>query len=123
MTATATTTALGKAGGVGGSLLFMPDPAPLEIGNRVWSDTDSDGVQDPGEDGISGVTVRLYNSSQHVGRHGCNGRQRRILFRRLDCRGSEYTATISARSTAESLTIQITRSGLTSPQTTPAGDR
>lgn len=54
---------LGKAGGVGGAILLMPDPAPLEIGNRVWSDTDGDGVQDPGEAGISGVTVRLYNSS------------------------------------------------------------
>lgn len=54
---------MGKAGGVGGNLLIMPDPAPLEIGNRVWDDTDGDGVQDPGENGISGVTVRLYNSS------------------------------------------------------------
>lgn len=53
---------MGKAGGVGGAILLMPDPAPLEIGNRVWSDTDGDGVQDPGENGISGVTVRLYNS-------------------------------------------------------------
>lgn len=54
---------LGKAGGVGGSLLLMPDPEPIEIGNRVWNDTDADGVQDSGEAGISGVTVRLYNSS------------------------------------------------------------
>ena len=34
--------------------------APLEIGNRVWFDTDLDGVQDPGEAPIAGVTVRLY---------------------------------------------------------------
>lgn len=54
---------MGKAGGVGGNLLIMPDPAPLEIGNRVWSDTDGDGVQDPGEAGIQNVTVRLYNAS------------------------------------------------------------
>lgn len=54
---------LGKAGGVGGSLLLMPDPAPIEIGNRVWADTNGNGVQDPGEGGIQSVSVRLYNSS------------------------------------------------------------
>ncbi|MGC2236352.1 MAG: C25 family cysteine peptidase [Pyrinomonadaceae bacterium] len=53
----------GKAGGVGGNLVILPDPAPLEIGNRVWRDTDGDGVQDAGENPISGVTVRLYNSA------------------------------------------------------------
>ena len=53
---------LGKAGGVGGAILLMPDPAPLEIGNRVWNDPDGDGVQDPGETGMPGVTLRLYNA-------------------------------------------------------------
>ncbi len=32
---------------------------PGLIGDRVWSDTDGDGVQDPGEAGIGGVTVEL----------------------------------------------------------------
>lgn len=31
------------------------------IGDRVWADYDGDGVQDEGEPGIPGVTVRLYN--------------------------------------------------------------
>lgn len=57
------TTILGKAGGIGGSLVILPDPAPIELGNRVWRDTDNDGVQDPGENGIASVTVRLYNAS------------------------------------------------------------
>ena len=30
------------------------------LGNYVWTDTDGDGIQDGGEDGISGVTVNLY---------------------------------------------------------------
>ncbi|MFN8338563.1 MAG: SdrD B-like domain-containing protein [Saprospiraceae bacterium] len=34
--------------------------APIEIGNRVWDDTDNDGIQDAGENGISGVVVTLY---------------------------------------------------------------
>ncbi len=57
----------GKAGGVGGSLVMLSDPAPIEIGNRVWKDTNGNGVQDPGEAGIAGVTVRLYQGSTPVG--------------------------------------------------------
>ena len=33
--------------------------APGSIGDRVWSDTDADGVQDGGEAGVNGVTVTL----------------------------------------------------------------
>lgn len=42
------------------------DPSILEIGNRIWNDLNSNGVQDPGEPGVSGVKVSLkdyYNSS------------------------------------------------------------
>jgi protocatechuate 3,4-dioxygenase beta subunit len=30
-----------------------------KLGDKVWEDTDADGIQDAGEDGISGVTVNL----------------------------------------------------------------
>lgn len=33
------------------------------IGDRVWSDADADQVQDPGEPGFVGVTVRLYRDT------------------------------------------------------------
>ncbi|MFM8794085.1 MAG: SdrD B-like domain-containing protein, partial [Acidimicrobiales bacterium] len=36
------------------------DQAPVQIGNRVWIDTDKDGIQDPGETPVAGVTVRVY---------------------------------------------------------------
>lgn len=36
------------------------------IGDRVWTDTDGDGIQDAGELGISGVDVVLRNSSGNV---------------------------------------------------------
>ena len=52
----------GKANGMG-DLELLLDPAPIEIGNRVWLDSDSDGVQDPGETPIAGVTVTLHDSS------------------------------------------------------------
>src|SRR6185312_8997492 len=41
-------------------------PQTFSIGDRVWKDTDGDGVQDSGEPGISGVTVQLLNSSNTV---------------------------------------------------------
>ena len=56
----------GKAGGIGGSLVILPDPAPIELGNRVWRDTNGDGVQQPGENGISNVTIRLFQGSTLV---------------------------------------------------------
>ncbi len=34
--------------------------APIEIGNRVWDDSDKDGIQDAGEAGIAGVKVKPY---------------------------------------------------------------
>ncbi len=51
----------GKATGLGDLEAFC-NPAPIEIGNRVWSDTNSNGIQDPGEAAIANVTVRLYSA-------------------------------------------------------------
>ena len=34
----------------------------LTLGNKVWSDLNSDGIQNDGEPGIPGVTVNLYYS-------------------------------------------------------------
>lgn len=50
----------GKAGNVGDTEL-IGDLAFIEVGNRVWIDTDNDGVQDPGENPLSGVQVGLYS--------------------------------------------------------------
>lgn len=51
--------------------------SPLaSLGNHVWNDTDRDGVQDAGEAGIQGVTVKLidkfwqYPGQHHHGRFG-----------------------------------------------------
>ena len=43
-----------------GDIELIVPPAPFEIGNRVWNDLDSDGVQDADELGINDVTVELY---------------------------------------------------------------
>lgn len=39
---------------------------PAVIGNFVWYDSNTNGVQDGGEAGISNVTVRLYNSASNL---------------------------------------------------------
>jgi hypothetical protein len=53
--------AFGKSIGLG-DIELMCDPAPLQIGNRLWNDQNSDGTQDPGEPGLSGALVQLvYN--------------------------------------------------------------
>lgn len=39
---------------------------PASLGDRVWKDDDGDGVQDPGEVGIAGVTLVLYNSAGQI---------------------------------------------------------
>ncbi len=47
-----------KANGFGETVAIC-QAAPIEIGNRVWDDVDADGVQDPGEAALDGVTVQL----------------------------------------------------------------
>ncbi len=60
------TSDFGKANGVG-NVQALCESAPIEIGNRVWADYNHNGVQDPSEPGMSGVTVHLYQGSTLVG--------------------------------------------------------
>jgi len=53
----------GKANGLG-DVEIISDAAPLEIGNRVWGDTDGDGIQDPDETWAR----KCYGNAS---RHGC----------------------------------------------------
>jgi uncharacterized repeat protein (TIGR01451 family) len=49
----------GKANGLG-DIVALFDVPPTEIGNYVWCDDDRDGIQDPNEPVLPGVTVQLY---------------------------------------------------------------
>ncbi len=49
----------GKANGLG-SLAALCQSAPIEIGDRVWLDSNGNGLQDANEPGIANVTVHLY---------------------------------------------------------------
>lgn len=58
-------TGFGKAGGMG-DVELLGGTSPIEVGNRIWRDDDGDGIQDPNEPGIAGVTVGLYDSDGTV---------------------------------------------------------
>ena len=52
----------GKAGGLS-DLEVLAAQAPVEIGNRVWFDTNHNGQQDPGENPVGGATVILRDDA------------------------------------------------------------
>jgi SdrD B-like domain/Secretion system C-terminal sorting domain len=53
---------IGKSNGLG-DIEILSKIAPIEIGNRVWEDTDKDGIQDADEPGIAGVIVELFDAA------------------------------------------------------------
>ncbi|MCB9129702.1 MAG: hypothetical protein H6647_02075 [Anaerolineales bacterium] len=61
----------GKANGLG-DIEALVDTAPLELGNRLWCDNGVggvgayNGIQDPGEAGVNGVTVRLTCGAEYA---------------------------------------------------------
>ncbi|HRI01249.1 MAG TPA: SdrD B-like domain-containing protein [Saprospiraceae bacterium] len=52
----------GKASGLG-DIIVIGTPAPLCIGNKVWLDTDEDGLQDAGEPGIPQIKLSLFDGN------------------------------------------------------------
>jgi uncharacterized repeat protein (TIGR01451 family) len=45
---------------------FECDPLPGSIGDRVWNDDNKNGIQDPGELGVEGVTVKLFDCNDNL---------------------------------------------------------
>ncbi|OQX07623.1 MAG: hypothetical protein BWK80_49265, partial [Desulfobacteraceae bacterium IS3] len=43
--------------------MYVSNAQPASLGDFVWYDTNNNGIQDPGEHGVSGVTVRLLNEA------------------------------------------------------------
>jgi trimeric autotransporter adhesin len=56
----------GKANSLGEPTILC-NVQPIEIGNIVWNDANSNGIQDAGEAGINGVIVELYYGATKVG--------------------------------------------------------
>lgn len=59
------TGAFGKAQGLG-DIEIVCDPAPIEIGNYVWSDADGDGIQDAGELPLEGIRMELFDAAGNI---------------------------------------------------------
>ncbi len=55
----------GKANGLG-DLELLCGSQPIEVGNRLWNDTDKDGIQDAGEPVLAGVTVELWKNGVKI---------------------------------------------------------
>ncbi len=51
----------GKNNGLGDLEVFCEE-APLEIGDKVWFDSNKNGIQDPDEDPMAGMNVMLYTA-------------------------------------------------------------
>ena len=64
----------GKTVGLG-DIEVLCDPAPVEVGDRVWLDQDSDGIQDADEAGIDGVAVKLICGTDEATATTANGGQ------------------------------------------------
>lgn len=55
----------GKANGTG-AIALIGDRTAMFIGNRIWMDSNGNGIQDPGEDGIQNVHVELWRNNNRV---------------------------------------------------------
>lgn len=54
---------MNRKGGSLGDIEILCNPAPIEIGNRVWNDKNRNGIQDANELGIAGVVLELITSA------------------------------------------------------------
>ncbi len=76
-------TGIGKGTGLG-DLTLLANPAPLQIGNVVWFDSDRDGIQDPDEQRLPGIVVNLLRDGTVIG------------TRTTDANGEYYFSSIDA---------------------------
>jgi uncharacterized repeat protein (TIGR01451 family) len=73
---------------------------PASIGDRVWHDADRDGVQDPGEVGLTGVTVNLTGDATDSAVTGADGA---YLFPGLAA--GDYTVTVDVTTAPAGYTL------------------
>jgi len=90
-----------KAGGIGD---VEGCGVPIEIGNFVWLDSNGDGIQDPNEPGIGGVTVTLTGPDGSVTK--TTDADGAYLFGPLDgvAPNSDYTITFDVLGAGKNIT-------------------
>lgn len=105
----------GKSIGLGDIEIFA-DPAPLQIGNRVWDDENSNGIQDAGEAGVDGVEVTLNCGGEDFTQTTANGGQ--YLFTDANVTGGiprNTSCTISVPTTVNGDVLTLQNSALNEP--------
>ena len=80
---------LNKVNGLG-DVEILTDPAPIELGNRVWRDVNGNGLQDAGEPGIQNVTLRLYRPGMGPDCVAGNGDDNAAIARAITNDKGEY---------------------------------
>jgi SdrD B-like domain len=89
----------GKSNGLG-DLEILCDGSPIEVGDRVWSDANDNGRQDPEEPGIAGVNVDVVSSSGGVVGSAVTGPNGAFLFSSIARPGAVTVAQLSPRNPA-----------------------
>ncbi|MEZ6126482.1 MAG: SdrD B-like domain-containing protein [Planctomycetaceae bacterium] len=83
-----TSTTFGKNNGLGD--LEYTNNLSMEIGNRIWLDTDRDGIQDAGEPGIPGIQLELFDVSDPLAplkvATATSKRERTVFLQRQQCK-------------------------------------
>ncbi|NSW55877.1 MAG: hypothetical protein HPY44_07690 [Armatimonadetes bacterium] len=74
-----------------GYTIDTPDLPPASIGDFVWLDKNRDNVQDPGEPGVAGAIVTLYDDNDEVIATQTTGSDGKYLFQGLKP-GSYYVS-------------------------------
>ena len=104
--------------------LFGEIPLNSSISGRVWLDLDNDGVIDPGEEGIEGVTVRLTGTDlagNPVSRDMVTGADGSYVFAELPPGRYTLTQPQQPAGTLNGITVPGTGGGTASdPSTTPS---
>jgi hypothetical protein len=63
-----------------GAIAGLYDQAPIQVGNRIWLDTNKDGIQNPGEQPIAGMKVSLFNEDFQFKKDTVTDAEGRYLF-------------------------------------------
>ena len=108
-----------------GDLEFMCAAAPIEIGNRVWLDVDGDGIQDPNEEPIAGITIQLLDSDGlTIIATAVTDSSGHYLFSSAsgdDTSSLKYNLAITANTIGYTIRIDTTQSSLSGLTISPVG--
>lgn len=112
--------AFGKASGMG-DVELLCDVAPIELGNRVWNDINNNGIQDPDETPIAGITLQLW-----VDTDGDNVVDTQVGSVVTDANGEYYfggvnNANMFTNPTAKTFSVRVNQSTDDAEQTVSSG--